>query len=476
MEKLKRELGLWGAVSIVVGTVIGSGIFLVPKRAIVKVGDSPELFLVWVFGGLLSLAGALTYAELAAAIPESGGEYAYLRMAYGRIWGFVYGWTQMWVAKSGSIATLATAFYLALANFVPGLRGVVCSVPLIGPGLKPLEVSWGIAPAISFGHWGQPLEISRGQLLAMALIGVLAVLNYYGLKFGAGIQVAVTAAKVGLFAVIIVVGLTWSGGSVANFSTAIAPDPGGIAGFFAALVGVLWAYDGWNNVSMVSAEIKDPQRNLPRALILGTLGVMAIYLLANAAYFYVLTAEEVAKADIVPAEVMRKIFGAPGAAAISLVAMVSIFAALNGSILSGARVPYAMAKDGLFFRAIAGVHPQHHTPANSIFLLSAWSAILLLSGQYDNLYTAVIFASWILYGMATASVIVLRRKNPGLERPYLTLGYPFTPLVFVLVACLLIAYTLRDSPRESILGLVLIAIGIPFYQHWNRRGRSGQSN
>jgi len=448
MSELRRDLGLWGAVAIVIGTVIGSGIFLVPKRAIVKVGDSPELFLVWVFGGLLSLAGALTYAELAAAIPESGGEYAFLRTAYGRIWGFVYGWTQMWVAKSGSVATLATAFYLALANFLPGLKSVLVVIPLnIGPGWKPLEITYG-------------------QLLAMGLIAALAVLNYYGLKFGGGVQVAVTAAKVGLFVAIIAAGLTWSGGSTANFTTAIAPDPGGVAGFFAALVGILWAYDGWNNVSMVSGEIQNPQKNLPRALILGTLAVMAIYLLANAAYFYVLTAEEVAKADIVPAEVMRKIFGDPGAAAISVVAMVSIFAALNGSILSGARVPFAMARDGLFWRSIGDVHPEHRTPGKSIFLLSGWSAVLLLSGQYDNLYTCVIFSSWILYGMATASVLVLRRTHPDLPRPYRTLGYPFTPLVFVLVAALLILYTLRDSPRESMLGLVLIAIGIPFYRHW----------
>lgn len=451
MSELKRTLGLWGAVSIVIGTVIGSGIFLVPKRAILKVGDSPELFFVWVFGGLLSLAGALTYAELAAAIPESGGEYAFLRTAYGRIFGYMYGWTQMWVAKSGSVATLATAFYLALANFYPGLKNVVAVIDLpIGPGWK-------------------PLEITAGQLMAMALIFGLAGLNYVGLKFGGGVQVAVTAAKVALFAAIIGIGLTWSGGSTANFTTSIAPDPGGLAGFFAALVGILWAYDGWNNVSMVSAEIQNPQKNLPRALILGTLAVMAIYLLANAAYFYVLTAEEVAKADIVPAEVMRKIFGDPGAAAISVVAMVSIFAALNGSILSGARVPFAMARDGLFFAPIAKVHPEYHTPGNSIILLSAWSAVLLLSGRYDELYTCVIFASWILYGMATASVIVLRRKYPEMPRPYRTLGYPFTPAAFVLVAVLLIGYTLKDSPRESLLGLGLIAIGLPFYFHWNRR-------
>ncbi|MBY0375742.1 MAG: amino acid permease [Bryobacteraceae bacterium] len=452
-HELRRDLGLWGAVSIVIGTVIGSGIFLVPKRAILKVGDTPELFFVWVFGGLLSLAGALTYAELAAAIPESGGEYAFLRKAYGRLWAFVYGWTQLLVAKSGSVATLATAFYLALSNFVPELKATFYRIDApIGPG-------------------GGPLEITYGQLLAIVLILALAVVNFFGVRFGGGVQIAVTIAKVGLIGGVTVIGLAWSGGSVSNFSTEIAPDPGGLAGFFAALVGILWAYDGWNNVSMVSAEIKDPQKNLPRALIYGTAAVMAIYLAANAAYFYVLSAQEVSQADIVPTELMRKIFGAKGAAAVSIVAMVSIFAALNGSILSGARVPFAMARDGLFFRAVGDVHPRYGTPSISTFLLAGWSCLLLLSGRYDELYTCVIFASWILYGMATASVFVLRRKFPEMERPYRTLGYPLVPALFVLVAGLLIFYTLRDSPRESILGLVLIAIGLPFYFHWNRPAR-----
>jgi APA family basic amino acid/polyamine antiporter len=220
---------------------------------------------------------------------------------------------------------------------------------------------------------------------------------------------------------------------------------------------------------MVSSEIQNPQRNLPKALILGTLGVMAIYLLANAAYFYVLTAEEVSQADIVPAEVMRKIFGDTGAGAISVVAMVSIFAALNGSLLSGSRVPFAMARDGLFFESIAKVHPRYFTPGNSILLLTAWSCVLLLSGRYDELYTCVIFASWILYGMTAASVLVLRRKYPEMSRPYRTLGYPYTPIAFVFVSVLLIFYTLRDSLRESLLGLALIAVGLPLYFRWSRR-------
>ncbi len=443
MVELKRDLGVWGAAAIVVGTVIGSGIFLVPKKMVLSVGSAEMVFFVFVFGGLLSLAGALTYAELAAMMPEAGGEYAYLREAYGPFYAFVYGWTQLWVAKSGSIASLATAFFIYLANFFPGLETTIFSS------------SW--------------LEIKSGQLLAMGVIAALGFLNYFGVKVGGGVQVGVTILKVALIAMIIGVGLTFGGGTVANYTTSIPASTGGIAGFFAALVAALWAYDGWNNVSMVSSEIKNPQRNLPIALIVGTLTVMAIYLGANLAYFYVLPAEVVASSDRVAAEMMRRIWDAPGANAVSIAAMISIFAALNGSILSGARVPFAMARDKLFFSSIATVHPKYFTPANSIMLLSVWSMLFVLTGRYDQLFTCVIFASWILYGMATASVLVLRRKRPDLARPYKTLGYPFVPIVFVLVAGALIVSTLLESPRESILGLAIIAIGIPFYRHWSRQ-------
>lgn len=442
MVELKRDLGVWGAAAIVVGTVIGSGIFLVPKKMVLSVGSAEMVFFVFVFGGLLSLAGALTYAELAAMMPEAGGEYAYLREAYGPFYAFVYGWTQLWVAKSGSIASLATAFFIYLANFFPGLEATIYS-----------------------NGW---LEIKSGQLLAMAVIAALGFLNYFGVKVGGGVQVGVTILKVALIGMIIGVGLTFGGGTVANYTTSIPTSTGGIAGFFAALVAALWAYDGWNNVSMVSSEIKNPQRNLPLALIVGTLTVMAIYLAANLAYFYVLPAAVVASSDRVAAEMMRRIWDAPGANAVSIAAMISIFAALNGSILSGARVPFAMARDKLFFSSIATVHPKYFTPANSIMLLSVWSMLFVLTGRYEQLFTCVIFASWILYGMATASVLVLRRKRPDLARPYKTLGYPFVPIVFVLVAGALIVSTLLESPRESLLGLGIIAIGIPFYRHWSR--------
>jgi APA family basic amino acid/polyamine antiporter len=447
---LKRDLGIWSAAAIVVGTVIGSAIFLVPNDMVKSVGSPAMVFAVWIFGGMLTLFGALSYAELAAALPQAGGEYVYLREAYGPLWAFIYGWTQMWVAKSGSIATLATGFFIYLANFRPEMNAV-----------------WVVLP-LPLGEAGQPLEIRYGQILAMGVIVVLALINYFGVKVSGDLQVIATLLKVGLIAGIIVIGLGTGHGSVANYHTSI-PAPGGITGFFAALVAALWAYDGWNNVSMVASEIRDPQRNLPRALIAGTLVVIAIYLLANLAYFYVLPAVDVASSARVAAETMRRILGSFGANAVSIVAMISIFAALNGSILSGSRVPFAMARDGLFFRRVAFVHPQHRTPSVSILALSAWGALLVLSGRYSQLYTYVIFASVILYGMATAAVIVLRFKRPDLPRPYRTLGYPLVPIVFVLAIACLVVSTLLKSPRESLMGVGLVALGLPFYFFWKKR-------
>ncbi len=245
-----------------------------------------------------------------------------------------------------------------------------------------------------------------------------------------------------------------------------------MAGFFAALVAALWAYDGWNNLSMVASEVKAPQRNLPRALIFGTAVVMAVYLLTNYAYFRVLSPAEAASSDRIAALMMQRVLGGWGANVVSVAAMISIFAALNGSILSGSRVPYALARDGYFFRSFSAVHERHATPGVSILALSAWSAVLVLSGRYDQLVTLVIFPSWILYGMATAAVIVLRRKMPAAERPYRALGYPVVPALFVLVAGFLTVQTLFNSARESVLGLGLILCGVPFYLRWKSRAES----
>ncbi|MDR3717720.1 MAG: amino acid permease [Bryobacteraceae bacterium] len=452
VHSLRRDMGVWTAVSLVVGTVIGSGIFIVPKTMILQMGSPLLVLAVWVFGGILSLAGALTYAELASMMPEAGGEYVYLKEAYGPFWGFIYGWTQMWVAKSASVATLATGFFYYLANFVPALENIVARVPL------------------PIGDNGGPLEIRAGQLLAMVVILGLGFVNWLGVRQGAGLQVTVTALKVALFAAVVGCGLFLGQAHVSNFSTSVAAR-GGAAGFFAALVAALWAYDGWNNVGMVSGEIRDPQRNLPLALILGTVLVIFIYLAANIAYFAVLPAPAVASSNRVAAEMMRKILGPWGAGAVSFAAMISIFAALNGSLLTGSRVPYALARDGYFFHAFAQVHSQRHVPGFSILALSVWSSVIVLSGRFDQLFTLVIFPSWILYGMAAASVLVLRCKRPDLARPYRTLGYPVVPIIFVLVAALLVGFTLKNSPRESGLGLILIVAGIPFYRKWAKKLR-----
>jgi APA family basic amino acid/polyamine antiporter len=446
---LQRVLGLWSAVSIVIGTVIGSGVFLVPSTMIAKVGSVKILFAVWVVAGLLSLFGALTYAELAAAMPEAGGEYVYLSAAYGPFWGFLYGWTQFWVAKSGSIATLAAGFYTYLTAFVPALGAPVLVTPFhIGPG-------------------GSRLEIHYGQLVAISVILILAAVNYAGVRAGGNVQVLVTAVKLILIAGIIAIGIFSGGGDFSHFNQHVV-SVGGVAGFFAAMVGALWAYDGWNNVSMVSSEIQHPERNLPRALIFGTAAVIVTYLLVNVAYFYILSPGEVAASHRVAADMMSHLYGRAAAGAVTIAVLISIFAALNGSILSGSRVPYAMARDGLFFRTSAVVHPRFKTPGHSIILLCLWSCVVVLSGWYDDLYNFVIFGSWILYLMTAVSVFILRRKQPALPRPYHVIAYPVVPVLFSAVAVLLLVSTFQSRPRESLMGLALMALGIPFYFHWKK--------
>jgi APA family basic amino acid/polyamine antiporter len=383
-------------------------------------------------------------------MPEAGGEYVYLSAAYGPFWGFLYGWTQFWVAKSGSIATLAAGFYIYLSAFVPALAKPVVVTPFhIGPG-------------------GSLLEIHYGQLVAIGLILFLAGVNYLGVRAGGDVQVVVTGAKMLAIAAVIAVGFFSGRGEMAHFSQHI-PAVTGLTGFVAAMVSALWAYDGWNNVSMVSSEIKEPGRNLPRALILGTLGVIVTYLLINGAYFYVLSPAQVAGTHRLAADMMSFLYGSWAGKAVTVAVLISIFAALNGSILSGGRVPYAMARDGLFFKTMASVEPRFRTPGNAMIWLCLWSCIVVLSGWFDDLYNFVIFGSWILYLMTAASVFVLRKKQPDLSRPYRVLGYPIVPVLFVGVAALLLVKTLLDRPRESIMGLFLMALGVPFYFYWRWR-------
>ena len=450
---LRRALTIWGATSIVIGTVIGGGVFLVPSSMIRNAGSVPRVFAVWIVGGLLSLFGALTYSELAAAMPEAGGEYVYLSAAYGPFWGFLYGWTQFWVAKSGSIATLAASFYIYLTVFLPSLE-----TPFI-------HTDWRIGP-----H-GAPFEIRYGQLVGIGLIVMLAAVNYLGVKVGGGVQVFVTCLKMVLIGGIICIGLFSGRGDFSHLGGHVASTMG-VAGLFAALVSALWAYDGWNNVSMVSSEVINPQRNLPRALILGTGAVIITYLAINLSYFYVLNPAQVAGSKRVASDMMSVLYGSWAAKGIALAVLISVFAALNGSILSGSRVPYAMARDGLFFPAMARVHPLFRTPGISIIGLALWSCVVLLSGWFDDLYNFVIFGSWILYLLTAASVFVLRWRRPEMVRPYQVTGYPIVPVLFVCVALALLGQTLLSRPRESLMGLALMAAGIPFYFYWKVRGKA----
>ncbi len=424
--KLVRGLGLMGASSVVIGTTIGSGVFLVSAEMTRGMGTPAGVFFVWIFAGALSLAGALTYAELASALPEAGGEYNYLRAGYGPLWAFLYGWMQMLIGKPGSLATLGAGFARYCSFFFP-------TVP---------------QKAVSF-----------------ATIVLLGVVNYFGVKTSGFVQTLLTFLKIALILGLVAGALLTGKGSWSNFSTSI-PVGGAFAGFIAALVAALWAYDGWNNVAMVAGEVEKPERNLPLALIAGTAAVGALYILANVAYFYVLPAAKVASAERVAADVARVFMGDRGGAFVAIAAMVSIFAAINGSILSGSRVPFAMAADGRFFRAIAVVHPRFHAPSNSVIFLCAIGALMSLTGTYEQLFNYVIFGSWIFYGAATAAVIALRIKRPDLPRPYRTWGYPVLPAIFVTVAAALAVSILWEHPARAGIGLLIIAAGVPAFYYW----------
>ncbi|MBI4467588.1 MAG: amino acid permease [Acidobacteria bacterium] len=458
--ELIRGLGLIGASSVVAGTIIGTGIFLVPSTMAQAVDSVGLVFLVWVVGGLLSLAGALSYAELGAALPEAGGEYIYLRRAYGPLWGFLYGWEQFVIGKTGSIATIATGFAVFLGYFFGGLNQKMLLVPLGG-------ASWSLTGA---------------QIVSLAAIIGLTIINYLGILVGGAVQVIFTFLKLAAILGLVVLGFAVGQGDWSNFSPFFAAPKGAgtLSAFGVALVAALWAYDGWNNLSMVGGEVRDPERNIPRALIFGVLLVGGVYMLANAVYFYVLPLAAVKVSQRVAQDAARSFLGAWGGAAITIGALISSFATLNASILSGARVPYAMARDRLFFRHMADVHPVHRSPAKALLLQCVFSCgLILIFGQspdaFSRLFTYTIFGLWIFYGMTTTAVFVLRRKEPDLPRPYRTLGYPWVPGIFVVVAAMFCVNTAISKPEDTGLGLLFLLLGLPFYWVWSRKGGPAQS-
>ncbi|MBS1823301.1 MAG: amino acid permease [Acidobacteria bacterium] len=446
-SELPRVLNASHATSIVVGIIIGSGIFLVPREMMAAVGSSGMVYAVWIVGGLLSLFGAMTYAEIAAQRPKYGGEYAFIREAYGDLMGFLYMWTWITVAKPASIATIAAGLARVLATFA--------------------VFSFLTRPAFAHLLWS--------QIFAIAMTWLITGLNILGTRKSGNVQLALTWLKILLIVVIagVCFGAAGSHGSWSNFTTEFAGARGGFSGFMVALIAALWAYDGWTDVTQLAGEIQRPQKSLPLALIGGVAIVGGLYMLTNAAIQYVMPAAAIAAADRPAADALRLIVGKWGEGLVSLGMAVSICATFVGSSLSGARVPFAAAHDGLFFKQLAYVHPKFETPASALILQAVLSSLLLLAiGRFQALFTLAIFAEWFFYALTASTVFVFRRREPNAKRPYSVWGYPVLPLMFIVAAVILLIFSFADQPRNSVIGTLIILMGIPLHYFLQSRNRT----
>lgn len=429
-RELPRKLGLLDSLAIVVGNVIGSAIFLVPSSIAQTLPATSWIMAVWIFAGVISLFGALAFAELGAMIPATGGQYVFLREAYGPFWAFLFGWALFLVIRSGGTATLAVGFAIYVSYFVP-------------------------------------LTYFGSKLTVITVIAILTFVNYRGVEAGAAVQKVFTLLKIAGLSIVIAGAFASRQAPGINWSAA--PAGFSMSQFGIAMIACLWAYQGWFAISWVAGEVKRPERNLPLSLGFGVAIVIVTYLLANLAYLNVLSIPEIASTERVAATAAERSIGRAGATLVSATILVSIFGALNAGILSAPRVYFAQARDGLFFKKFGEVHPRFQTPSFSILMQGIWASILAVSGTYEKLFSYVIFTSWLFYGLTVAGVLVLRRKRPDLPRPYKMWGYPVAPLVFVLVAFGFVLNTIVTKPWPSIVGLLLIATGIPAYYFWRPR-------
>ena len=459
-KELARALSLRDAIALVL-TVIGTGVFLKTATMAQLVGSPSSVLLAWVAAGILSLAGALTYAELGAMMPEAGGEYVFLREAYGDLLAYLFGWSSVMLIASGGLAAVSTALASFLASFVP------------------LDAVWVTRDVHLLGqvvHW----RFGTLQVVAVAVILLFAWVNSRGTVAGARVQWVATVAKLGGIA-IIVLGAFFlsSAGSWDHLKTpATAQNAStGVSAFGAAMIAALWAYHGWQNLPMMAGEIEKPERNLPRALIYGMLIVILVYLLTNLAYLYALpfteitTANSTAFRDALPvAAKAAQTFWSRGAQIVSLAFIIAAIGALNGITMMNARVPFAMARDGLFFRFLGNLSPKSQVPVNAIWFQAIWACLLALSGTFDQITTSLIFGVWVFAALVGSSLFVLRSKLPAAPRRYRTPGYPVVPALFVLLAVWLVINTLMAYPVESVAGLVLMALGLPFYFYCRASG------
>ena len=435
-ERLPRSLGLWSAAAVLVGSTIGSGIFRVPSAVAGDVGTVGAFALLWVAGALVALFGALTLAELAVLFPRSGGIYVFLREAYGPLPAFLFGWTELLVIRPSALGAIAVLFAEYFAEFAP-----------IGDG--------GV------------------RVVAALAIVALATANIRSLGWGAAVQNASTVAKVVALVGLALLAFALGDPAEGAFAQPIQLSPTSWSGFGIALVAVLWAYDGWADLTFLGGEVRDPARVLPRALLGGTAAIVVIYLIVNAAYLYVLDLPDMVDRPLVAADAARSVFGDFGAALVAAMVMLSAFGALNGATMTGPRIFFAMADDGLFFRPIAAVHRTYHTPWAAIALAAALGIAYLSVRTFEQLADSFILGIWPFYALAVGAVFKLRRERPDLPRPYRTAGYPWVPIVFLLASLAILLNALIEQPASTALGFGIILLGIPVFYGWRAVRRAG---
>lgn len=437
-RELARTLDQKDLVLVVIGTVIGSGIWLVPGAVLKNSGGDPGLALtVWLVGGIFSLLGALTFAELGAMYPDSGGSYSYVREAFGPLPAFLLGWTLFLAINTGSMATLAVAFATYAGEFAP-------------------------------------LGTLARRLVAATMIAVVAAVNIRGTRQAASVQNWSTGVKVGVILALAVSGLLLGthGGATASRAFTVPISGSVLSGAGVGLLGVLWAYEGWVNVTNSAGEARDPQRTFARGIVIGTAALVAIYLVANLGYLAALGPDQVAGTQRVAADAVRVLYGPFAAKLIGAAVLVSVFSATNGLALTSPRTYFAMARDGVFFSKLAEVHPRFGTPALAILASAVWAVFLTLTGTFEQLFTYVVFASWLFAGLAAAGVFVLRRRHPGAPRPFRVPGYPLTPALFVAAASVVVANTFVARPVQALAGMGIVLLGTPVYFSWKRARRA----
>ena len=444
--KLDRQLGLFDSTMMVVGIVIGSGIFMTTGLMADALPSASLILIVWLLGGLQMLAGALTYAELGAAMPKAGGQYVYLREAYGSLPAFLFGWVAFIAYLTGTNAAIAVAVAEHLGSFYPSIstHNIV----------------------IGFDYF----SISGGQIFAISLILILSFINYLGILFGKWIQNVFTILKIGSILFFALAGLFISTGNHIDFS--INPTSMSIGsiltGMGIALVAVTWTVGGWEYVTFAAGEIKNPKKNLPLALIIGTVVILVLYIMINIAYLKVLPMDSLIGELKVGEATAKSLYGPGIAGAFVVVVIISMFGSLNGNILVGPRISYAMAKDKLFFSKAADVHPKFHTPGNAIMIQGFWASVLALSGTFEEIITLVVFVNFMMWIAASSTVFVLRKKQPELERPYKVWGYPYVPAFFIIFSSAIMINTFFESPQQSLMGIGLTLLGIPAYLYWKK--------